>query len=138
MSRVINPNAPGKSRAYHMRTLAEMLRRLASKGQVDDEARDMLAAAVSILCEIDVGVDVSAQAWERRDYWLKADRFRLQWEWTAQAAADIADVVRNQAWDLFPRLMIDLFPHFSGIKIKKLTRKPELWQGAYARLMAEE
>ena len=137
MSRVINPNAPGKSRNYHMRTLAEMLRRLARKGEVDAETKDMLAAAVLILREIDAGVNISAEAWERRDYWLKADRFRIEWEWAKQAATDMEDVIRNEAWDLLPRLMMDLFPHFADIKIKRLTRKPDLWEGVYQQLMTE-
>lgn len=138
MSRVINPDSPGKTRNQHMRTLAEILRRLASKSMMDDEARDMAAAMVFIFRDIDAGVDQSAQAWEKRDYWLKADRFRREWEWAAQAATDLKDVIQNEAWDIFPRLMMDLFPHFSGTRIKKYTRKPELWQGAYTRLMEEQ
>jgi len=137
MARVINLNAPGKTRNQHMRTLAEMLRRLAAKKEVDDEAKDIAAAMVFILRDIDAGVDVSAQAWERRNYWLKADRFRLDWEWVQGAAADLEDVIHNEAWDLLPRLFIDLFPHFSRITIIKYTRKPDLWSGAYAQLVAE-
>jgi hypothetical protein len=134
---VINLNAPGKTRSQHMRTLAELLRRLASKPSVDEEAKDMAAAMVFLLRDIDEGIDVSTLAWEKRDYWLKADRFRIEWEWAGQAAADIEDLIRNEAWDLLPRLMMDLFPRFASIRIKRLTRKPELWRGAYDQLMIE-
>jgi hypothetical protein len=137
MSRVINPYAPGKSRNYHMRTLAEMLRRLASKGQVDAETRDMLAAMVFILREIDEGIDVSAEAWEKRDYWLKADRFRRDWEWTGKVGDQIEAMIREEAWEQLPAIMIELHRHLAGIQIKKMTRKPELWEGAYEQLMAE-
>ena len=137
MSRVINPNAPGKTRNQHMRTLAELLRRLASKPSADEEAKDMAAAMVFLLRDIDDGIDVSALAWEKRDYWLKADRFRIEWEWAGQAAADIEDLIRNEAWDLLPRLMMDLFPRFASIRIKRLTREPELWRGACDQLMTE-
>lgn len=137
MSRVINPDAPGKTRSQHMRTLAEIIRRLAGKPSMDDEARDMAATMLFVLREIHGGIDASAQAWEKRNYWLKADRFRMDWEWASQAAADLEDLIRNEAWDLLPRLLMELFPHFATIKIKKLTRPPELWRGAYARLNAE-
>ena len=137
MSGVINPNAPGKTRNQHMRTLAELLRRLASKPSADEEAKDMAAAMVFLLRDIDDGIDVSALAWEKRDYWIKADRFRIEWEWAGQAAADIEDLIRNEAWDLLPRLMMDLFPGFASIRIKRLTRKPDLWRGAYDQLMTE-
>jgi hypothetical protein len=120
-----------------MRTLAEMLRRLASKGQVDDEARDMLAAAVSFLREIDAGVDVSAEAWERRDYWLKADRFRRDWEWTAKMADRLEKMLLAENWDELPAVMIELHRHLADIQVKKMTRRPELWEGAYDQLLAE-
>ncbi len=137
MSRVINPIAPGKTRGQHMRTLAELLRRLASKPSIDEEAKDMAAAMVFLLRDIDDGIDVSTLAWEKQDYWLKADRFRIDWEWAGQAAVDIEDLIRNEAWDLLPRLMMELFPRFASIRIKRLTRKPELWRGAYGQLMTE-
>jgi hypothetical protein len=120
-----------------MRTLAEMLRRLASKGQVDDEARDMLAAAVSFLREIDAGVDVSAQAWERRDYWLKADRFRRDWEWTAKMADRLEKMLLAENWDELPAVMIELHRYLADIQVKKMTRRPEIWEGAYDQLLAE-
>jgi hypothetical protein len=113
------------------------LRRLASKPSVDEEAKDMAAAMVFLLRDIDDGIDVSTLAWEKRDYWLKADRFRIDWEWAGQAAVDIEDLIRNEAWDLLPRLMMELFPRFASIRIKRLTRKPELWRGAYGQLMTE-
>ena len=40
MGRVINTNSPGKRRSFHMRTIAEILRRLTQKPDVDDEVRD--------------------------------------------------------------------------------------------------
>jgi hypothetical protein len=120
-----------------MRTLAEMLRRLASKGNVDAETRDMLAAMVIILRKIDEGIDVSAEAWEKRDYWLKADRFRRDWEWTGKVADQLEAMIRGEEWDQLPAIMIELHRHLAGIQIKKMTRKPELWEGAYDQLMAE-
>ncbi len=137
MSRVINPNAPGKTRNQHLRTLAEILRRLAAKGAIDDEVRDMAAAMVFIFRDISAGVETSILAWEKRDYWLKADRFRLEWEWAAQAAADLEDVIRNGAWDLLPGLAASLLPRLADIRVKKFTRNPELWLGAYEQLMRE-
>jgi hypothetical protein len=137
MSRVINPNAPGKSRSYHMRTLAEMLRRLASKGKVDGEVVDMLAAAVFILREIDAGVDVSAEAWERRDYWLKADRFRRDWEWVPKMGGRLEAMVLQGDWEQLPAVMIELHRQVADVKITKMTRSPELWAGAHKQLLAQ-
>ena len=137
MSRVINTNNPGQIRNRHRRTIAEMLRRLIQKPTIDDEAKDMAALIVYLLREIHEGVEQSARAWEKRDYWIKAERFLREWRWTIEMAADIEDVIRNEAWDLLPELLGDLFPRFTDIQVKTMTRSPDMWAGTYQQLMAE-
>jgi hypothetical protein len=137
MSRVINIDSPSKRRNHNRRTIAELLRRLSQKSTIDDEAKDMTATIVLSLQDISAGVEQTALAWEKRDYWMKAERFIRQWEWTVQSAANIEDVIRNDAWDLLPELLADLFPHFADIQIKSMTRKADSWRGAYKQLMAQ-
>lgn len=91
---------------------------------------------VFLLREIKETVDESVAAWEKRDYWMKAERFLRDWMWIPEMSANIEDVLRNQAWDLLPELLGDLALHFDDIKIKTLTRKPDQWEGAYLRLIA--
>ncbi|NHZ72720.1 MAG: hypothetical protein GWP17_06525, partial [Aquificales bacterium] len=91
-----------------------------------------------LLREISEGVEKSAAAWEKRDYWLKAERFMRDWEWAKETAVNIEDVIRHDAWDLLPELLAELFPHFVDIQIKTMTRKADLWRGNYQRLMAED
>jgi hypothetical protein len=74
MGRVVNTNNPGKIRSQLMRTSAELLRHLSQKTEVDDEVRDMVAQLVFCLRGIEEGIESSAEAWERRDYWLKAEQ----------------------------------------------------------------
>ncbi len=137
MSRVINVDSPGKLRSQLMRTAAEVIRRLSLKNEVDEEARDMAALLVYCFREIDTGIDQSVQAWEKRDYWVKAEKFRLQWAWVKQAEADLARILRNEEWDQLPLALVRLLPQFRTIKIAKFTRKPSLWQGSYQRLLQE-
>jgi len=137
MSRVINLDNPTKIRNRNRRAVAELLRHLSQKPQIDEEARDMAATIVYLLRELNKGVDQTAQAWEKRGYWMKAERFLRRWDWTPEAAANIEDVIRHEAWDLLPGLLVDLFPHFADIQIKTMTRKPTLWRGAYRKLLAE-
>ncbi len=135
MGRIVHTQSPARIRNYHRRTIAELLRHLSQKPQVDEEAKDMAALLVYSLREIGQVNERSAQAWERRDYWLKADRFRREWAWVGQMAEDLEDVLRHQAWDLLPRLLMDLLPRFADIKVTRLTRSPDLWRGAYDRLV---
>ena len=137
MSRVINVDSPGKLRSQLMRTAAEVIRRLSLKNEVDEEARDMAALLVYCFREIDTGIDQSVQAWEKRDYWVKAEKFRLQWAWVKQAETDLARILRDEEWDQLPLALVRLLPQFRAIKIAKFTRKPSLWQGSYQRLLQE-
>ena len=135
MGRVINPENPGKIRNHHRRSIAEILRRLSQKEGVDDEAKDLAAIIVFLLEEIHQSVFQTVEAWEKRGYWMKAERFQREWEWTKETAANFDDVIRHEAWDLLPALMVDLFPRFADIQVKSMTRKPSLWRNAHQKLL---
>jgi len=135
MGRVINSNNPTKIRNQNRRTIAELLRHLGQKQSMDLESKDMVAAIVFALQEIHEGVDQSAQAWEKRGYWLKAERFLRDWGWCGEMAANMDDVIRHEAWDLLPELLADLFPRFADVEIKSMTRTAVTWQGAHHRLL---
>ncbi len=137
MSRIIHTESPTKIRNQNRRSIAEILRRLSEKSQLDEEAKDMAAILVYLLREIAAGVEQSATAWEKRGYWMKAERFLREWDWVKEAAANIEDVLRHDALDLLPELLADLFPRFADIQLKTMTRKAEMWRGAYGQLMAE-
>jgi hypothetical protein len=137
MSRVININNPTKRRNHNRRTIAELLRRLSQKPAIDSEAKDLASAIVLALQDISAGVEQTALAWEKRDYWMKAERFVRQWEWAKESAANMEDVIRNDAWDLLPELLADLFPRFADIQVKLMTRKSDTWQGAYDQLISQ-
>ena len=138
MSRVVKVDGPGKIRNQMMRTGAEVLRLLSQKTELDDEARDMAAMLVYCLTAIDAGIDESALAWEKRDYWVKAEQFRARWAWAGRLSAELRAVVLADNWDQLPALLARLFPNFTDIKIVKVTRNPDMWQGTYQRLLREE
>jgi hypothetical protein len=138
MSRVISIDGPGKVRNRHRRTIAEALRRLSQKPQLDDEAKDLAALIVLSLHGIADTVDRTTDAWEKRDYFLKADRFREQWRWLEPTADELSGVIHEGQWDQLPSVLAGLMPHFADIRIKQMTRKPTLWQGAYERFMQED
>jgi hypothetical protein len=138
MSRVINTDSTGKKRNQNMRTAAEILRRLSQKGNIDDEAKDMVATLVYCFREIDEGIEQSAEVWEKRDYWMKAEEFRQRWRWAGAAADEIQALVFSDNWPQLRQIIIKLLPLFKDIKITKLTRKESSWQGSHDRLMREK
>ena len=138
MARVINTNSPGKQRSTLRRTVAEILRHLMLKREIDTEAKDMVAALVFSLRGIDDSVKTTLDAWEKRNYFLKADRFRIEWEWARPAAEALADLIVNEKWERLPGELAKLAPHFSDIRIAKMTRAPSVWHSSYELLLRED
>ena len=117
---------------------AEILRRLSQKTQIDDEVKDMLAKLVYCFREIDEGIEQATDAWEKRDYWVKAEEFRRKWYWVGLMEAELKNMLMKEAWDQLPGLIVRLLPHFADIKITKFMRKESAWEGSYTKLMNEQ
>jgi len=135
MSRIVYTEAPGKIRHQYRRSIAEMLRRLGQKRRIDDEAKDQAALIVLCLQGMAETVDQTVLAWEKRDYWMKAEHFRREWEWLDPLADELGRVIHEGRWYDLPAVLASLAPHFSDIGVKRLTREATFWQGAYRKLM---
>lgn len=138
MSRVVNTDSIGKQRNQLVRTAAELLRHLTQKaqtGQIDAEAKDMFAALVLTLKEIEANVEEAMIAWEKRNYWNKVEEFRSQWIWAGMSAAQLEMLIRADQWEQLPAQLMPLFKHFAEINITRFTRTAETWQGAYDKLI---
>ncbi|GAB1421239.1 hypothetical protein MASR2M15_13910 [Anaerolineales bacterium] len=138
MGRVINTNNPGKRRNHHMRTIAELMRLLTSRNSVDDDVKDMLAAIVFLLREVNATVEESITAWEKRGYWKKADDFQNKWWWASNLALDIEKTLQQENWENIPNILLKIYPHVSAIEIKSITRNSDAWAGAHHRLMNQD
>lgn len=137
MTPVINVSDPGTRRNQQRRTIAEILRQLMLKRELDEEAKDMAAAVVLALREIAGTIDSSASAWEKRDYFVKADRFRREWDWVLPTAERLQQLVVNAHWEQLPRELATLAPHFADIHVTKMTRSTSTWKASYRLLLRE-
>jgi hypothetical protein len=135
MSRVIYTETPGKTRHHYRRSIAEMLRRLSQKDGMDGEAKDQAALIVLCLQGMADTVDQTVRAWEKRDYWMKAERFRREWLWLDPMADQLGALIYEERWHDLPMLLAKLAPHFGDVTVKRMTRSEGFWQGAYERLM---
>lgn len=138
MSRLITTDTPGNMRNRHRRTIAEALRALSQKPQLDDEAKDLAALIVFCLHGIADTVEQTIRAWEKRNYYVKAEHFRQQWLWLEPVTEDLSATIYAEQWDRLPGVLARLMPHFADITIRQMTRKPTLWQGAYEKFLRED
>jgi len=137
MSRVVNVNGPGKKRTLHTRAAASLLRSLSERQSVDATARDMAAAIVYSLRAIHETVLQTIVAWEKRDYWRKADSFMREWEWANLIAGELEEAILKERWADLPLVMAKLMPHLIDVRPGKTRHSPLAWQGAYRRLITE-
>jgi hypothetical protein len=136
LTRIIATESVGQQRHKLRRTIAEALRRLATKQTFDQESLDLAALIVFSLRRLEQGVDQTATAWEKRDYYLKADRFRLEWEWLDDTAYALETALLLGNHDRVPEILAGLFPRFADITIARYTRSSKLWEGCYQRLQS--
>ncbi|MEM8484024.1 MAG: hypothetical protein AAF564_00680 [Bacteroidota bacterium] len=121
-----------------MRSCAEVLRLLAQRSSFDDEAKDMTAFLIFNLREIYKTIDESAQAWDERNYWKKAEGLREKWRWTRIISDKLTKLVVANKWQRVPEAMFELIPYFQSITIVKLTRDADWWMGAHTALLKEQ
>jgi hypothetical protein len=138
MSRIIATEAPGKLRSQYRRTIAEALRRISQKPRLDEEAKDLAALIVFCLHRIADTIEQATEAWEKHDYYIKADRFREEWRWLEPMTDELSAVIYEGQWSRLPDVLVRLMPHFADVTIKQMTRKPSLWKGAYEKFMEGE
>ena len=138
MSRVIAIESVGQERHRLRRTIAEALRHMMRRPTFDEESQDLAALIVFSLHRLEAGVEQTATAWEKRDYYLKADRFRREWEWVEETAYALETALLLGQWDQAPEILATLIPRFSDITVAKYTRSPEVWKGCYQRLVRGE
>lgn len=135
MTRITNVDGtPASQRNRLRRTIAEILRRFSSKSSVDAEAKDMIAFTIIALRVINESIEKSCEAWEKRDYYLKADQFRREWRWVAPAADRLEDLAMTEEWSLLPTELAGLAARFSDVKVNQMRKPASLWQGAYEKL----
>jgi len=134
LSRVINPDSVGKERTRLIKSIVLCMRELAKQAKVTPEAKDLASFIALALQSISDGVDVSVAAWEKRDYWVKADKFRMEWMWTSQVAEQMKTAVLTDDWATIASLMPQIASRLNKVEVSDNHRLGKPWENAYALL----
>jgi hypothetical protein len=134
MSPIINPESAGKERTQLTKAIVLSVRELAKQTDVTNEARDLAAFIAMALKSISEGIDVSVAAWEKRGYWVKADRFRMEWVWTGQYADKMKVAIFTDDWGAIAMLMPQIAQKLSKIVVSDHHRLGKPWVGAFEKL----
>lgn len=134
MSRVINPDSAGKDRTRLTKAIVLAMRELAKQSEPTAAARDLAAFIALALSAISQGIDASVAAWEKRDYWVKADKFRMEWMWTGVVAEKMKSAVLAEDWGAVAMLLPQIAGKLDRIQVSDNHRLGKPWDGAYMKL----
>jgi len=107
------------------------IRLLMRQNAPDASSRDLAAYVVLALEKISESVETSAVAWEKRDYWLKADRFRQEWAWCEHSADALARALRADDWKSAAQQLAVIGQRLSAVEVSENNRLGEPWKGAW-------
>lgn len=134
MSRIINLEGAGKQRQKLTREVVLAIRKLMAQTEVNDETRDLAAFISANLDGINETIEATVTPWEKRDYWVKADKFRMEWSWCAKFAAEMRDALIQEDWQGVAQVSVKIADKLGNVKIPKRNTLGEPWHGAWREL----
>jgi hypothetical protein len=134
LSKVFNPNGVGKERTRLTKSIVLAIRELSQLDIPGAESRELAAFIALALARISQTVELTVMPWEKRDYWVKADKFRLDWAWSGQYADKMKRAVLNEDWAFVAQIAA-----LTAQKLGKVTVPPRHrlgcpWIGAWDEL----
>ncbi|NLG71029.1 MAG: hypothetical protein GX495_03145 [Chloroflexi bacterium] len=134
MGRVINTENAGKERTQLTRAVVLALRELMRQTETNRETQDLAAFIVLALENIAATIDSSVEAWEKRGYWLKADRFRMDWAWTEKLSKNMRQALLAGDWPMVAVTAAQVAEKLKDVDVPQRHRLGTPWVGAWAKL----
>ncbi len=134
MARIYSPDSSGKERARLCKTIVLALRELMKQTEPDGITRDLTAYVILALEQIARNIDVSVEAWEKRGYWVKADKFRLEWEWAGSSAEKLRVALKKEDWGSVAVIAAFIAQKLGKISVPQRNHLGTPWVGAFKQL----
>jgi hypothetical protein len=132
LTRIIKLDGVGKQRKRMTREVVLAIRELMRQEEVSDITKDLAAFIAINLEAIYQTIDLTVAAWEKRDYWVKADRFRLEWAWSGVLAHEMREAILKEDWQLVALTSAKAAQKLNNVQVPKRHRMGEPWHGAWA------
>jgi hypothetical protein len=134
VSRIINPDSAGKERTRLTKSVVLAVRELAQQTGPGPESRDLAAFIAIALTTIAGTIDTSVAAWEKRGYWVKADRFRMDWAWAGQCGESMRRALLEEEWEGVAQIAAQTAQKLNRITVPPRHRLGKPWLGAWSIL----
>lgn len=137
LSKVINPNGVGKERTRLTKGVVLAIRELAQQDEPGAASRELAAFIALALARISQTVDATVAPWEKRDYWVKADKFRMDWAWSGQYAEKMKQAIFNEDWENIVKITALTAQKLGKVTVPPGHRLGHPWVGAWNELQKQ-
>lgn len=134
MGRYINPEGAGKQRTQLCKAVVLALRELMKQTEPDAHSRDLAAFIAISLEKIDETVESSVAAWEKKGYWVKADRFRLDWEWSKTMGERLRQSILADDWATVAITSAQVAQRLMKVDVPVRHHLGTPWEGAWQKI----
>ncbi|MCE5209903.1 MAG: hypothetical protein LLG42_16565 [Chloroflexi bacterium] len=131
MSRVIQTDTGKKERDRYLKAVVKALRLLMTEQEPGEKSNDLVSFIALALYEVHETIDASVRAWEKRDYWIKADRYRMEWDWCQYYGRDLHMAILKNDWDQIIPLLVKIGQKLQNIKMPQHDRLGTPWLGSW-------
>jgi hypothetical protein len=137
MGRVIRTKSGAAERRSLLKSVGSALVALSVDNVDDAERLDLIAFIAGQLPKVWELVEETTGAWEKRDFWVKAEKFRQQWTWVVAAIARLDSALEDQSEGLDDAGLQDLIePILDKVgPVAPASDRP--WVGGYSRWRRE-
>lgn len=98
---------------------------------VNSDTRDLAAFISNALLAVHETVEASVIPWEKRGYWVKADKFRLEWEWSKRIGEEMLEATKEEDWPTVAMLSATVGQQLAKIQVSDKHRMGKPWVGAW-------
>jgi hypothetical protein len=134
VSRIIKTESAGKDRTLLVKSVVVALRELLKQTETGEETKDITAYLSIALQSIANTVDESVAAWEKRGYWVKAEHFRMDWDWTGNYAKGFREALLREDWAAVASLAAKTGQKLGSVKVAENNRIGTPWKGAWKKI----
>jgi hypothetical protein len=131
LTRIIKLDGVGKQRKKLTREVVLAIRELMRQDEVNTQTRDLASFIALNLDAIYKTIDLTVAAWEKRDYWVKADRFRMEWAWSGKLANKMGEAILNDDWQAVALISAEAAQKLKKVQVPQRHRLGEPWHGAW-------
>lgn len=137
MGRVIHTQNLSTERSRLMKAMVFALRELGKQSAFTNESRDLAAFLAAALGAVAETIERSVEPWEKRGYWLKADRFRMDWAWVDPLARQMKKAVLEEDLGGIAQSAATLGAKLKDVEVPQKHRLGTPWVGAWEKLKTE-